>query len=78
MLSIFQDSSIFKLILPSERIRAGTWGGVDVILTHGFQMLMSDGPDLMSPVPKEQVVDADFSEEWQRVRRWKISAAKTF
>lgn len=78
MLSIFQDLSIFKLILPLERIRAGAWGGVDVSLTHDFQMLMLNGPDLMSLVPKEQVGDSDFSEELQSVGRWKISAAKTF
>lgn len=78
MLSIFQDLSIFKLILPLEGIRAGAWGGVDVSLTHGFQILRLDGPDLMNLAPKEQVVDSDFPEELQCVRRWEISAAKTF
>lgn len=32
----------------------------------------------MNLVPKEQVVDSDFPEELQCVRRWDISAAKTF
>jgi len=51
---------------------------MDVILTHDFQMLMLNGPDLMNLVPKEQLVDSDFGEELQPVKRWKIPAAKTF
>lgn len=77
MLSISQNFTIFKLILPSERMRTGAWGEVDVSLTHDFQMLILGGPDLMSPLPKGQVVDSDFNEELQYVRKWKISAAKT-
>lgn len=64
-LSIFQNLSIFKLILSSEGIRAGSWGGIDVSQTHDFQMLVLDGLDLM--IPKERVVDSDFNEELQHV-----------
>lgn len=67
MFHIFQGTPIFKLILPQERIRAGSWGGVDVTLTHHFQMLVLDGPNLMNPVPKGQVEDSDFSQKVKNI-----------
>lgn len=69
MLYIFQGTSIFKLILPQERIRASSRGGVDVTLSHHFQMLMLDGPDLMKPMPKGQVGDSDFSQKVKNINR---------
>lgn len=39
-------------------MRPGTWGGVDIRMTHEFQTLMLDGPDIMNQVTKKQVANS--------------------